>query len=439
MPKLTTEEFIARAKAVHGDKYDYSKVEYVNTKTPVIVVCPKHGIYKVTPESHILRHQGCPICGKEKKGIPTTQEEFLERAIAIHGDKYDFSEAVYINSITKVKGVCSKHGEFWVIPSALIHQKAGCPLCAKERFSDIRRKSQEQFIEDCKRVWGEEYDYSQVRYINSRTPITVICEKHGPFTVLPYKHIHRHFGCKLCGEEKRGYSVEKCDTEGFIKKAKTVHGDKYDYSKVDYKENQTKVTIICPIHGEFEQQPLNHTQGAGCPMCYGNVKYTKETFIEAAKKVHGDKYDYSLVDYKHNKANIKIICPEHGVFEQYPQNHLRGAGCPDCFVRSHGEDCIVKWLDSQGIKYEREKKFSDCKDKKELPFDFWLPEHNLCIEFQGKQHFLPQGYYGGEEKLQYIQQHDQIKRDYCEQRGIKFIEIRYDENIEEVLNRELIK
>ena len=179
MPKLTTEEFIARAKAVHGDKYDYSKVEYVNTKTPVIVVCPKHGIYKVTPESHILRHQGCPICGKEKKGIPTTQEEFLVRAIAIHGDKYDFSEAVYVNSLTKVKGVCSKHGEFWVTPSALIHKKAGCPLCAQERFSDIRRKSQEQFIEDCKRVWGEVYDYSKVSYINSTTPITVICKKHG--------------------------------------------------------------------------------------------------------------------------------------------------------------------------------------------------------------------------------------------------------------------
>jgi hypothetical protein len=119
-------------------------------------------------------------------------------------------------------------------------------------------------------------------------------------------------------------------TEEFIEKSRKIHGGKYDYSLVDYKNNRTKVTIICPIHGEFKQTPSDHLRGCGCSECSGTKKKNTETFIQEAKVIHGDRYDYSLVDYKNVKTKVEIICKIHGKFKQRPKDHLEGAGCPEC-------------------------------------------------------------------------------------------------------------
>lgn len=124
--------------------------------------------------------------------------------------------------------------------------------------------------------------------------------------------------------------MKKSNTKEFIDKAKKVHGDKYDYSQVNYVDSKTKIKIICPIHGVFEQQPNNHLTGFECLECGGKKKLTTHTFIDKAKKAHNDKYDYSQVNYVNNRTKIKIICPTHGVFEQTPNDHLNGYGCPDC-------------------------------------------------------------------------------------------------------------
>ena len=124
--------------------------------------------------------------------------------------------------------------------------------------------------------------------------------------------------------------MRKLTTEDFIKKAKEVHGDKYDYSKVVYKGNRTLVTIVCPIHGEFQQKPSNHLSGNGCPDCSGNKRLTTEDFIKKAREVHGDKYDYSKVKYVNTSTKVCIVCPEHGEFQQTPNDHLGGKGCPNC-------------------------------------------------------------------------------------------------------------
>ena len=124
--------------------------------------------------------------------------------------------------------------------------------------------------------------------------------------------------------------MKKLTNEQFIEKAKNVHGNKYDYSKVDYKGNDIKVCIICPIHGEFWQTPRNHIKGSECPKCVGKYRYTTEEWIEEAKKVHGDKYDYSNVIYKGAFEKVCIICKEHGEFWPQPSNHLRGIRCPLC-------------------------------------------------------------------------------------------------------------
>gem|GEM_PF-2831800 len=240
-----------KAKEVHGDKYDYSLVDYKNNNTKVIIICPEHGKFEQTPKQH-LRPNCCPKCAGR---IKRTTEEFITKANKKHDGKYDYSKVKYINSKTKICIICPEHGEFWQEPSSHL---SGC-------------------------------------------------------------------GCPNCGGTK------KMTTEKFIAKAKKVHGDKYNYSKVEYKDNKTKVCIICPEHGEFWQQPSHHyLKGCGCPNCGGTKKMTTEKFIAKAKKVHGDKYDYSKVKLDGVNNEVAIICPEHGEFYQIPTVHLKEHGCPIC-------------------------------------------------------------------------------------------------------------
>ena len=149
---------------------------------------------------------------------------------------------------------------------------------------------------------------------------------------------------------------KKITTEDFIENARKVHSDKYDYSLTNYISAKTKVKIICPVHGVFEQTPCGHLSGRGCKKCSGKNKLTTEEFIDQARKVHGDKYDYSLVNYVNCRTKVKIICPIHGVFEQTPQSHLKGNGCKYCKNYSAEKD-IYTLLDKLNIKYKREKMF----------------------------------------------------------------------------------
>lgn len=127
----------------------------------------------------------------------------------------------------------------------------------------------------------------------------------------------------------------KLTLDDFIKKSKAVHGEKYDYSNSFYKNNNEKITIICPKHGEFRIRPSDHMNGQGCPKCKGeklSEKFSmgKDDFIKKSKNIHGEKYDYSNVVYKNNRTKVGIICKEHGIFYQTPDKHLRGQGCPKC-------------------------------------------------------------------------------------------------------------
>ena len=212
-----------------------------------------------------------------------------------------------------------------------------------------------------------------------------------------------------------------------------VHGDKYDYSLVDYKNEKTKVKVICPTHGEFEVKAGNHLRGDKCSSCTKNKKSTKEEFIEKAMNVHGDKYDYSLVDYKNNSEKIEIICPIHNKFKQVPNNHLNGNGCPLC-KESKGERKIRIFLKENNINFIPQHKFNDCKNILSLPFDFYLPEHNICIEYNGRQHYEPIKLWGGINNLTEIKKRDKIKMQYCKNNNIPLIIIKYNnKNINKLL------
>ena len=323
--KLTTENFVKRAREVHGNKYDYSKVVYKNSQEKVCIVCKDggHGEFYQTPNSH-LKGSGCPKCYFESAGNTRrlTIEEFIERSSGVHGNRYDYSKVDYKNIREKVCIICSKHGDFYQSPSSHL-LGSGCPRCG-----GVGKSSTEEFVKVAKEIHGDKYDYSKVDYKNSATKVCIICPDHGEFYQTPNGHLQDK-GCPKCGLDKLRKSHCK-STEVFIKDARKVHSNKYDYSKVDYKGSKNKVCIICSIHGEFEQAPSMHLLGRGCPKCGRNVRLTVEDFIKKAKKVHGGLYEYGKVDYKNNTTPVEIFCKVHGYFDQTPSSHLQGSGCPKC-------------------------------------------------------------------------------------------------------------
>lgn len=150
-------------------------------------------------------------------------------------------------------------------------------------------------------------------------------------------HIKKEQGCPLCSKPS------KLSNELFINKAKQIHDDTCDYSNVNYINGNTKIKILCKIHGEFKQLPMNHLKGRKCPVCSNRHKITNELFIEKANKIHGDKYDYSQINYINSQTNIKILCKEHGIFEQLPINHVKGNQCYKCSnIVKNTEDFIKK-------------------------------------------------------------------------------------------------
>jgi hypothetical protein len=350
-----------------------------------------------------------------------TNSEFIEKAKLIHGEKYEYSLVEYINSSIKVKIICPTHGVFEQIPNNHLSKKQGCGKC------DGKHKTTEDFINEVKTVHGNRYNYSLVNYINNKTKIKIICPEHGVFEQEANAHLMGR-NCFKCMDTSK-------TTEEFVNETKLVHGEKYCYSLVNYINNKTKVKIICSIHGEFEQEPSSHLKGSGCPKCFGMGK-TSEEYINECILVHGNKYDYSLVEYNGVFKKVKIICKKHGVFEQMSDKHMKGCGCPIC-RESKGEKEIRKILTENKINFIGQKKFSDCKDKKVLPFDFYLPDYNMCIEYDGRQHFIAINRWGGEAGLIDQQNKDLIKTKYCYKNNIKLIRISYNDDISLELNKKL--
>lgn len=277
----------------------------------------------------------------------------------------------------------------------------------------------ETFIKKCLNI-GSKYDYSKVIYLKSKSKVEIICKEHGSFYQTPNNHLKGQ-DCPKCSnmyfEIKSNFKI----IEDFIFK----HKDKYDYSKVLYKGNKVKVEIICKEHGSFYQTPNNHLKGQDCPIC---KTIDTKIFIDRSNKIHLYKYNYDMTIYSNMNDKIKIICKEHGIFEQRASSHIYGSGCPSC-KESKGEREIRKILDSLNIRYETQHTFNDCKFKNKLPFDFYLPKYNIYIEYDGEQHFRPIEYYGGINTFNVIKKRDQIKTLYCENNNIEIIRINYRDDI----------
>ncbi len=410
--------FIQKAKKVHGDKYDYSKVEYINSNTKVCIICPEHGEFWQNPASH-LRGNGCPKCGFKLISINNSlsQEEFIQKAKKVHGDKYDYSKVEYINNSTNVCIICPEHGEFFQRPSNHLNG-CGCPKCAKIIQNSTPSKTTEQFIEEARKVHGDKYDYSKVEYINSNTKVCIICPTHGEFWQNPLVHL-KGSGCPRCSILLTASKKSKT-TEQFIEEARKVHGDKYDYSKVEYINGTTEVCIICPTHGEFWQKPTVHLQ-SGCPKCVNDSKKISfSEFVEKAIRVHGKKYTYDETTYNGLKEQIRIICPKHGEFWQNAAAHIYGSGCQKC-KESHMEREIRLFLEKHNINYKYNFKDKWLKNENgySLSIDFYLEDYNIGIECQGLQHFISVDSYGGDKEISIRLNNDIQKYNICKSKGIK--------------------
>lgn len=244
--------------------------------------------------------------------------------------------------------------------------------------------------------------------------------------------------CKVCYEESKKKRIQKN-----IERAIEIHNGKYDYSLTLYDKVKDKTKIICPEHGIFEQCIWNHLKGRGCPHCAREEKTdSKIDTINKFKEVHGEEYDYSLVEYVNDKTKVKIVCLKHGVFEQAPMKHKCGQGCSKCRM-SHGERSVKRFLDENNILYESQKKFDECKNLAKLPFDFYLPKFHVCIEYDGEQHFEPRFTKSKKSfsNFEKIKKNDSIKNKFCADNGMEILRIPYFEkdNIEIILKKEILK
>jgi Zn finger protein HypA/HybF involved in hydrogenase expression len=284
-----------------------------------------------------------------------------------------------------------------------------------------KRKNTEVFINECIEVRGYKYDYSLVSYKNNKQKVKIICKDHGIFEQTPNNHLSKLQDCPKCSDM---YFDIKSNDE-ILSDFKKRHVDKYDYSKVNYKGNKEKVEIICREHGSFFQTPNNHLRGQECSSC---KKIDTEKFINRSNIKHKEKYNYDKTRYINMSTKVKIICDKHGEFEQIPHSHLYGIGCPNCKI-SKGENEVKLYLDEMNMKYITQHSFDNCKLKKKLRFDFYLPELNTCIEFDGRQHFESIKYYGGDKGLEIRTKRDEIKSEFCKISKINLVRIKFDDDI----------
>lgn len=411
-PRITNEEFVRRARLKHGDKYDYSKCNYLNGREKVIIICPIHGEFKQKGRDHLKGHR-CPKCFGTPK---SNTEDFIEKAKKVYGNEYDYSKVLYRGNKIKVTIICPKHGEWQVTPNNFL-RGSRCPRC----FGNDRIAT-EDFIEKASKIHHNKYDYSKVNYTGGRNKVLIICPEHGEFEQIASIHL-KGCGCVKCNMKFKNQNynfTHNITTELFIARSKENHLIKYDYSKVKYTKGPEKVCIICPEHGEFYQGAGYHMHGGNCPKCVGGVRITGDEFISKATVVHNGKYDYSKVKYKNTASKVCIICPEHGEFFQRPNSHLFGAGCPTC-PESNLEGEVRQFLIRNKINFEQEKSFSWLRRKKKLYLDFYLPDYKIAIECQGKQHFSPVDMFGGQEFYDLTNERDSLKQQLCADHCIKIL------------------
>lgn len=463
--KLTQEQYIAKARAKWGDVYDYSESVYLAGLKPITIRCIKHNhFFTVQASNHISTSLkslagGCPLCAQERlaehrrkqheetlrkteqkkktdkpKPRLTPQERFLKKAKAMYPD-YDFSRVEYKGRETQVVVVCPLHGEFRIRPRTLLKGEKGkkphgCWKCNGMVPPYEQKFGLEEFKRRMHELYGDKYTFMWSDFKDKNSQIRFTCKQHG----------EQHRSARVLLEGKGcEYCNGKLYPPDWIKNARAVHGDKYEYDEsrppllvTDY------IRYRCPVHGWQETRYECHvTQGCGCALCAGilnnlSAEERKQKWIEQCKKRFPDKYSYRDVVYVNNDTPVKIYCKEHHLlFETSPDTHRRGAGgCPLC-TKSVGEVEIYKWLHEHDVRFETQYKLPNenmfCK-RQYLLADFYLPGINMIIEMNGQQHYQYVKHFHTKDWTFEDQQiRDDTLRAYCRDHGVNLLEIKYDE------------
>lgn len=380
-----------------------------------------------------------------------TKDEFLKKAEKAHGDKYIYDLVPdNIKSKDKISIICPEHGEFFQT-AELHYRPANCPKCGQIKRNKTKTKNTEWFINKASKIHNNKYQYTNTKYIHSDIKVSIICPIHGKFEQNPGSHLTGR-GCNKCAIEfsKKNKSLSN---EQFILKANKIHDNKYNYSKINYINNHTKITIICPIHGDFKQHPGNHLLGSICPKCRiitiksklstcTNNKNLLNLYPEICKewsnknKLKPQTY-YSQSNYKVWWKCLK--CNFEYKAKIYHRTKLNSS-CPKCNF-SHGEKKIEQYLIKNNINFKSQYRIKECKNIKQLPFDFGILNKNEnllgLIEYNGQQHYKLEktGIFSKLENFQKVQKRDKIKQNFCKENQIPLLIIPYTEynNIEQLL------
>jgi hypothetical protein len=375
--KLTTEEFIERAVQIHGNKYDYSKVFYINNKTKVCIICTEHGEFWQTPINH-LNGQGCSDCLKIDKFIKQSKNNFGE----IYSFPYIWNE--YKNSHSKITIQCQKCGGIFtkIAGDHLTSVNGGCKKCL------LIDKKVYYTYKDLQKTTNFKLKYFTEKVCKNDL-ITLICKKHGEYSILVSTLLDGRGKCKKCysyNDEK-----EKIKKEKAIQIITDKYGEKFIILFDEYVNYTTPITFICKDCGyKTKRTPSSCINGnyKDCKQCKikenaFNKTKTNEEFIKEAKLLHGDKYDYSKTNYINSSQKVDILCKEcNKYFTIEANSHLQGHGCPNHLTnKSQDEINIVNYIKEIYKGEIQTNQRNILNENKEL--DIYLPEKQIAIEYNG--------------------------------------------------------
>jgi len=285
------------------------------------------------------------------------------------------------------------------------------------------KKGLTKFIEDGKLIHNSKYSYDKTIYNGAHIKCIITCPIHGDFEQSPNSHTTKRNGCMKCGRDKVG-KLQNIGIEEFIRRSREKHNNKFDYSLVNFISVNKKVKIICDKGHIFQQTPYEHYSGSGCPVCIGYYKSNLD-IIKMFNETHNYRYSYDKVNYTLSKKYVIITCPTHGDFNQIPIDHSKGRGCPKCNTLGKvSEPKLFNKIKEHFDKYNIKSNVRlDWLGRKSL--DIFIEEHNIAIEYQGIQHFKSSNFFGGENTFNEICNRDIIKNRLCVENDVKLFYFTY--------------
>lgn len=366
-----TQNFIKKAIEIHGESVDYSKTKYPLVDGKLTFICPIHGEFTQVPGEHLKSKTPCPICGHRV----INSKIFLEKAKKVHGDKFDYSKIGDIKTSKDIVTIiCPIHGEFKQEVNSHL-QGRGCAKCSGKKFC------LEDYIRKANLMWNNKYDYSKFEWKGINEPVCIICPEHGEFWQLPNNHLKGECGCLECRGKSKDFKLLNSLDE-LIKRSKEKYGDKFDFSKAEWKGSRIPIKIICPEHGEFETLPRQFLLNEyGCPNCNPNRFHAPQAKVSNGEKLIMDILDSYNIKYKYNYELVtKTIARNSNVI-------------------------IVDFVVTKN-------------------------KHLYFIEYNGRQHYeyTPFFHKGGIIDFEKQQRRDQLLRNICDlhKDKITLIEIKYD-------------